>query len=76
MNRLSREFSAPIQQKLEKLGYRFTIKSRTKSIHSIMTKMKSQGVEFEEVFDIFAVRIIIDSEENNKSQIAGEFIQL
>lgn len=64
-NRLIREFSAPIQQKLEKLGFRFTIKSRTKSIHSIMTKMKSQGVEFEEVFDIFAVRIIIDSEENN-----------
>lgn len=64
-NRLIREFSAPIQQKLEKFGFRFTIKSRTKSIHSIMTKMKSQGVEFEEVFDIFAVRIIIDSEENN-----------
>ncbi len=64
-NRLIREFSEPIQQKLEKLGFRFTIKSRTKSIHSIMTKMKNQGVEFEEVFDIFAVRIIIDSEENN-----------
>ena len=64
-NRLIREFSEPIQQKLEELGFRFTIKSRTKSIHSIMTKMKNQGVEFEEVFDIFAVRIIIDSEENN-----------
>ena len=58
-NRLIREFSEPIQQKLEKLGFRFTIKSRTKSIHSIMTKMKNQGVEFEEVFDNFAVRIII-----------------
>ena len=64
-NRLIREFSAPIQEKLEKTGFRFTIKSRTKSIHSIMTKMKKQGVEFEEVFDIFAVRIIIDSENNN-----------
>ena len=64
-NRLIREFSTPIQEKLEKTGFRFTIKSRTKSIHSIMTKMKKQGVEFEEVFDIFAVRIIIESENNN-----------
>ena len=42
-NRLIREFSAPIQEKLEKTGFRFTIKSRTKSIHSIMTKIRSRG---------------------------------
>jgi guanosine-3',5'-bis(diphosphate) 3'-pyrophosphohydrolase len=61
-NRLIREFSLPLQEKLEKQGFRFTIKSRTKSIHSIMLKMKKQGVEFEEVYDLFAVRIIIDSQ--------------
>jgi guanosine-3',5'-bis(diphosphate) 3'-pyrophosphohydrolase len=61
-NRLIREFSLPLQEKLEKQGFRFTIKSRTKSIHSIMLKMKRQGVEFEEVYDLFAVRIIIDSQ--------------
>jgi GTP diphosphokinase / guanosine-3',5'-bis(diphosphate) 3'-diphosphatase len=67
-NKLIREFSLPIREKLEKLGFRFTIKSRTKSIHSIMLKMKKQGVEFEEVYDIFAVRIILDSKpENEKS---------
>jgi GTP pyrophosphokinase len=67
-NRLIREFSAPLQEKLEKQGFKFTIKSRTKSIHSIMLKMKKQGVEFEEVYDLFAVRIIIDSTgENEKS---------
>jgi GTP pyrophosphokinase len=67
-NRLIREFSAPLQEKLEKLGFKFTIKSRTKSIHSIMLKMKKQGVEFEEVFDLFAVRIILESgPENEKS---------
>jgi len=67
-NRLIREFSLPLQEKLEKQGFRFTIKSRTKSIHSIMLKMKKQGVEFEEVYDLFAVRIIIDSDsENEKS---------
>jgi GTP pyrophosphokinase len=67
-NKLIRDFSNPLKQKLEKLDFRFTIKSRTKSIHSIMLKMKKQGVEFEEVYDLFAVRIIIDSEpETEKS---------
>jgi GTP diphosphokinase / guanosine-3',5'-bis(diphosphate) 3'-diphosphatase len=67
-NKLIRDFSAPLKEKLEKLGFVFTIKSRTKSIHSIMLKMKKQGVEFEEVYDLFAVRIIIESQgENEKS---------
>jgi len=67
-NKLIRDFSVPLKEKLEKQGFRFTIKSRTKSIHSIMLKMKKQGVEFEEVYDLFAVRIIIESEsENEKS---------
>jgi GTP diphosphokinase / guanosine-3',5'-bis(diphosphate) 3'-diphosphatase len=67
-NKLIRDFSAPLKEKLEKLGFKFAIKSRTKSIHSIMLKMKEQGVEFEEVYDLFAVRIIIESQsENEKS---------
>jgi GTP pyrophosphokinase len=60
-NKLIRDFSIPLKESLEKQGFRFSIKSRTKSIHSIMLKMKKQGVEFEEVYDLFAVRIIIDS---------------
>jgi GTP pyrophosphokinase len=67
-NKLIRDFSVPLKDKLEKQGFRFTIKSRTKSIHSIMLKMKNQGVEFEEVYDLFAVRIIIESDpETEKS---------
>lgn len=67
-NKLIRDFSVPLKEKLEKLGFKFIIKSRTKSIHSIMLKMKKQGVDFEEVYDLFAVRIIIESEpENEKS---------
>jgi GTP pyrophosphokinase len=67
-NKLIRDFSFPLKEKLEKQGFKFTIKSRTKSIHSIMLKMKKQGVEFEEVYDLFAVRIIIESDsENEKS---------
>jgi GTP pyrophosphokinase len=65
-NKLIRNFSVPLKEKLEKQGFRFTIKSRTKSIHSIMLKMKKQGVEFEEVYDLFAVRIIIDSQDENE----------
>jgi GTP pyrophosphokinase len=67
-NRLIREFSTPLKERLEKQNFRFIIKSRTKSIHSIMLKMKKQEVEFDEVYDLFAVRIIIDSEpETEKS---------
>lgn len=67
-NKLIREFSLPIKRKLDKQGFKYSIKSRTKSVHSILTKMKKQGVEFEEVYDIFAVRVIIDSKpENEKS---------
>ena len=65
-NKLIRDFSNPLKDKLEKLGFKFTIKSRTKSIHSIMLKMKKQGVEFEEVYDLFAVRIIIESDPSNE----------
>jgi GTP diphosphokinase / guanosine-3',5'-bis(diphosphate) 3'-diphosphatase len=67
-NKLIRDFSVPLKELLNKQTFRFTIKSRTKSIHSIMLKMKKQGVEFEEVYDLFAVRIVIDStKENEKS---------
>ncbi len=65
-NKLIRDFSTPLKEKLLKEGFRFTIKSRTKSIHSIMLKMKKQGVDFEEVFDLFAVRIILDSSPGNE----------
>jgi GTP diphosphokinase / guanosine-3',5'-bis(diphosphate) 3'-diphosphatase len=67
-NKLIRDFSIPLKEKLEKQGFKFIIKSRTKSIHSIMLKMKKQGVDFEEVYDLFAVRLIIESDgENEKS---------
>jgi GTP pyrophosphokinase len=65
-NKLIRDFSIPLKEKLEKQGFKFTIKSRTKSIHSIMLKMKKQGVDFEEVYDLFAVRIILESQGDNE----------
>ena len=60
-NRLIRDFSAPLKEELDKQNTKYEIKGRTKSIHSIWQKMKRQGVEFEEVYDVFAIRIILDT---------------
>jgi GTP pyrophosphokinase len=55
------EFTKPIKEALEKEGFKFEIKGRPKSINSIWNKMKKQGVTYEEIYDLFAIRIIIDS---------------
>ncbi len=55
------EFIRPIKEKLNKGGFDFEIYGRPKSIHSIWNKMKKKGVTFEEVYDLFAIRIILNS---------------
>lgn len=55
------EFVKPIEEKLRKRGLKFKMKARTKSISSIYNKMKKKNVSFEEVMDLFAIRIILDS---------------
>lgn len=55
-------FIGPIEQKLKAAGLKFHMKGRTKSIHSIYQKMKKQKVDVDGVFDLFAIRIILDSE--------------
>ncbi|MBO6191742.1 MAG: bifunctional (p)ppGpp synthetase/guanosine-3',5'-bis(diphosphate) 3'-pyrophosphohydrolase [Prevotella sp.] len=54
-------FIGPISERLTEAGLTFHIKGRTKSIHSIWQKMKKQKCPFEGVYDLFAIRIIIDS---------------
>lgn len=54
-------FIGPIEQKLKQAGLKFHIKGRTKSIHSIWQKMKKQKCGFEGIYDLFAIRIILDS---------------
>lgn len=54
-------FITPVEQKLIEEGLKFHIKRRTKSIHSIWQKMKKQHCDFEGIFDLFAIRIIIDA---------------
>ena len=54
-------FIQPIREHLEAAGLKFHIKGRTKSIHSIWQKMKKQKCDFEGVYDLFAIRVILDS---------------
>ncbi|MBQ9669111.1 MAG: bifunctional (p)ppGpp synthetase/guanosine-3',5'-bis(diphosphate) 3'-pyrophosphohydrolase, partial [Prevotella sp.] len=54
------QFIGPIEKKLTEAGLKFHMKGRTKSIHSIWQKMKKQHCGFEGVYDLFAIRIIID----------------
>ena len=60
-NRFIRRFMAPIKETLLHEGYIFDIKARTKSISSIWRKMQFKDIPFEEVFDIFAIRIILET---------------
>src|ERR1700759_3910218 len=62
------EFIRPIKEKLEKGQFKFEIQGRPKSIHSIWNKMKKKGVTFEEVYDLFAIRIILDSPQDREKQ--------
>lgn len=55
------DFIRPIREKLEKSGFDFEIYGRPKSIHSIWNKMKKKGVSFEEVYDLFAIRILVNA---------------
>ena len=55
-------FIAPLKEKLTAAGLKFSIKGRTKSIYSIWNKMKKQNTTFEGIYDLFAIRVILDSE--------------
>ena len=61
-------FIAPVEEKLKATGLKFHIKGRTKSIHSIWQKMKKQKCKFEGIYDLFAIRIILDSAPDKEKQ--------
>jgi GTP diphosphokinase / guanosine-3',5'-bis(diphosphate) 3'-diphosphatase len=60
-NKFIREFIDPIEAELEKRGFDFEIKGRPKTIYSIWKKIQKQSVTFDEVYDVFAVRVILKS---------------
>ncbi|WP_296702953.1 RelA/SpoT family protein [Algoriphagus sp.] len=61
-NKFIKSFIQPIEDELIRQKFNFVIKGRPKSVYSIYSKMKKQGIPFEEVYDLFAVRIILDSD--------------
>lgn len=54
-------FIEPLKKEMEEIGFPFEIKGRTKSIHSIYSKMQKQNTTFENIYDLFAIRIIFDT---------------
>ncbi len=61
-------FSAPIRKKLDEMGLKYTIKARVKSIYSIWNKMETKHVPFEEVYDLYAARIIFECDDPEKEK--------
>ena len=61
-------FIRPVEEKLKAAGLKFHMKGRTKSIHSIWEKMKKQRCNFEGIYDLFAIRVILDSEPDKEKQ--------
>ena len=60
------DFIEPIQAALEKAGFKFEIKKRVKTPYSIWRKMNTKGVPFDQIYDLYAVRIIFNPDENSK----------
>jgi GTP pyrophosphokinase len=67
-NRFIKSFIKPLQEELKKLDYDFEIKGRPKSVYSIWNKMKNQNIPLEEIYDLFAIRIILDAEGDLEKQ--------
>jgi len=59
-------FIKPVKEIIEQHNFDFEIKGRPKSIYSIWNKMKKKGVEFEDIYDLFAIRIVLNSEPHNE----------
>lgn len=60
-NKFIKQFMQPIKEELDRLKIKYEIKGRPKSIYSICNKMRKQNIPFEEVYDLFAIRIILDA---------------
>ncbi len=75
-NRFIRNFIKPVQNAIKEHGYTVEIKGRTKSIYSIWNKMKKQDIPFEEVYDLFAIRIIIDTQLANEKSACWQVFSM
>ena len=68
-NEIYRKFSRPIKQKLKEIGLKYEAKARMKSVYSIWNKMQKKNVPFEEIYDIYAMRIIFDCDDPAQEKV-------
>ncbi|MDE6811460.1 MAG: RelA/SpoT family protein [Muribaculaceae bacterium] len=68
-HRIVEEFIGPVRKKLDDAGFRYEIKARVKSAYSIFNKMQKKGVPFEEVYDIYAVRVIFENDDDKLEKL-------
>lgn len=71
-NKFIKQFMVPINEELDGLKIKSEIRGRPKSIHSIWNKMRKQNIPFEEVFDLFAIRIILDTPYENEKALCWQ----
>lgn len=67
-----KQFTQPIREELDNLKIKYEIRSRPKSVYSVWNKMRTQNIPFEEVYDLFAVRIIIDASPETEKAICWQ----
>lgn len=63
------QFVAPVRTRLDAAGYKYEIKARVKSAYSIFNKMEIKKIPFEEIYDIYAVRVIFDNDDDEKERV-------
>ena len=66
---ITEEFVAPIKQMLDNAGFKYEIKARVKSAYSIYNKMETKKIPFEEIYDVYAVRVIFENEDEALEKI-------
>jgi guanosine-3',5'-bis(diphosphate) 3'-pyrophosphohydrolase len=71
-NKFIKQFTQPIVDELDELGIEYEIKGRPKSVNSIWNKMRKQNIPFEEVYDLFAIRIILETPQEMEKSICWQ----
>lgn len=68
-NAIVEEFVAPVREKLDKAGFKYTLKARVKSAYSIYRKMEKKKVGFDEIYDIYALRVVFENDDDSREAI-------
>ena len=63
------EFVAPIREKLDAAGFKYEIKARIKSAYSIYNKMETKKIPFSEIYDVYAVRVIFENDDDSQERL-------